>query len=341
MKMNVLVTGAAGFIGYYVVKRLLQEQDINVVGIDNLNDYYDVNLKYARLEQCGINTRNISSDSLQNSTTDPNYRFIRLDISDYPNLDTLFRNEKFDIVINMAAQAGVKYSTENPAAYVQSNLVGFANILECCRHHHIKHLVYASSSSVYGTNNEIPFAEEDRVDYPVSFYAATKKSNELMAYSYSHLFQLPTTGVRLFTVYGPWGRPDMAPMLFAKSIYEGKIIKIFNQGDMLRDFTYVENTVESIIRVMDNIPTKGEEHPYYRILNIGNSQPVNLLDFVKTIERAIGIKAKVELLPMLPSDVKETAADTSKLVALVNYKPATDLDVGIERFISWYKEYYK
>lgn len=337
--MKVLVTGTAGFIGFHIVSGLVKRQDIEVVGIDCINDYYDVNLKYARLAESGIAKDAVKYGFVSGSAIYPNYKFCRLDLTDKQALDRLFEEQKFDVVINMAAQAGVRYSIENPQAYIQSNVVGFSNILECCRHHQIKHLIYASSSSVYGMNNKIPFSEDDNVSYPVSLYAATKKSNELMAHTYSHLFKLPTTGVRLFTVYGPWGRPDMAPMLFAKSIYNGSPIKVFNHGNMLRDFTYVGDIVDGIVRLIDKLPNEDSEQPYYQIFNIGNSQPVKLLDFIETLEKAIGKKANLEMLPMQPGDVEVTYADTSKLEKAINYKPSTSLEKGISSFITWYNSY--
>lgn len=339
--MKVLVTGTAGFIGFHIVTELVKQQDIEVIGIDCINDYYDVNLKYARLSESGIAKSIIKYGFVSESTIYPNYKFIQLELTDKETLNQLFEEHKFDIVINMAAQAGVRYSIENPQAYIQSNMVGFSNILECCRHHQIKHLIYASSSSVYGMNNKIPFSEDDNVSYPVSLYAATKKSNELMAHTYSHLFKLPTTGVRLFTVYGPWGRPDMAPMLFAKSIYDGSPIKVFNHGNMLRDFTYVGDIVDGIVRLLDKQPNENSEHPYYQIFNIGNSQPVKLLDFIETLEKAIAKKANLEMLPMQPGDVEVTYADTSKLEKAINYKPSTSLEKGISSFITWYNSYNK
>lgn len=339
--MKVLITGTAGFIGFHLVKELIKQKDVEIVGIDSINDYYDVNLKYSRLQVCGIEKGLIKDNLLVSSSIYSNYKFSKIDISDYQALSDLFRQQQFDVVINMAAQAGVRYSIENPHAYVQSNVVGFTNILECCRYNSIKHLIYASSSSVYGMNNSIPFSEDDNVTYPVSFYAATKKSNELMAHTYSHLFHLPTTGVRLFTVYGPWGRPDMAPMLFANVIYEGRPIKVFNHGNMLRDFTYVGDIVNGIIKLIGKLPDGKSEHPFYQVLNIGNSTPVRLLDFITTLEEAIGKKAVLEMLPMQAGDVEVTYADTSKLEEAVNYKPSTSLKDGISSFIDWYKSYYR
>lgn len=338
---KILVTGAAGFIGYFLVRSLIK-QDAEVIGLDNINDYYDVNLKYNRLVDCGIpRNQAIKTNQLIKSSEYNNYSFINLDIADYDELSDLFEKEKFDVVVNLAAQAGVRYSLENPRLYVKSNVVGFINLLECCRYNNIKHFVYASSSSVYGMTDKQPFSEDDRVDFPVSLYAATKKSDELMAHTYSHLFKLPTTGLRFFTVYGPWGRPDMAPMLFAKAIYENTTIKVFNGGDMLRDFTYIDDIIEGIIRVIDKIPTENNTHPYYELLNIGNSEPVLLMSFIETLETTIGKKAILEMSPMQAGDVKATYADVTKLQGLVGYKPCTPLRKGIEVFIHWYKDYYK
>jgi UDP-glucuronate 4-epimerase len=306
--------------------------------LDNINDYYDVRLKYARLAETGIVEAAISYGELSQSSNYADYRFIKLNLEDRDNLQSLFTNERFDIVCNLAAQAGVRYSIENPYAYVDSNIIGFINILECCRHNTIKHLVYASSSSVYGLNAKVPFSEDDKVDCPVSLYAATKKANELMAHAYSHLYQLPTTGLRFFTVYGPWGRPDMAPMLFAKAITNGDAIKVFNNGDLQRDFTYIDDIIEGVIRVINNAPEMIEEHPYYRLLNIGNSQPIALLEFIQTMEQEIGREAKLEMYPMQAGDVKITYSDTSKLVQLTKYSPNTNLKFGMEIFINWYKQ---
>lgn len=338
--MKILLTGAAGFIGFHLVKKLVADKNIEVTGIDNLNDYYDVNLKYARLAECGIAKEDITPHSAACSLIYPNYTFLKTDIADPDALNRLFNTQAFDVVINMAAQAGVRYSLENPQAYIHSNVVGFANLLECCRHAQVKHLVYASSSSVYGINKNTPFNEKEDVSHPVSLYAATKKSNELLAHTYSHLFRLPTTGVRLFTVYGPWGRPDMAPMLFTKCIYEKKPIQVFNQGDMLRDFTFVEDIANGMIRLIEQQPTKEEEQPYFRIVNIGSSAPVKLLDFIHCLESAIGEKALLEMRDMQPGDVKVTYADTTKLEKLIQYKPSTGLDEGVARFIDWYKAFY-
>ena len=312
--MRILVTGAAGFIGYHLSQRLLGRGD-EVVGIDNLNDYYPVVLKEARLREI----------------TDPAFRFVKMDIADREALPKLFEAEKFDAVVNLAAQAGVRYSIENPWAYVDSNLVGFVNILECCRHYPVRHLVYASSSSVYGGNEKTPFSEEDKVDNPVSLYAATKKSNELMASCYCKLYGIRATGLRFFTVYGPWGRPDMSPMLFASAISEGRPIKVFNHGDMMRDFTYIDDIIEGVVRVLDKAPAMHE------VYNIGCSSPVKLMDFISEIEGALGRPAEKIMLPMQPGDVYQTYADTSKLERDMGYKPGITLHEGIGHFIDWYK----
>jgi UDP-glucuronate 4-epimerase len=322
--IKILVTGAVGFIGFHLAKRLLKE-DYVVVGLDNINDYYDQSLKYARLKDL---------ESYKN------FDFVKQNLEDKEDLKTLFAEQKFDIVYNLAAQAGVRYSIENPYAYIESNIVGFINILECCRHNKIKHLIYASSSSVYGNNEKVPFKESDKVDYPISLYAATKKSNELMAYTYSHLYHIPTTGLRFFTVYGPWGRPDMSPMLFAKAIYEGKTIKVFNKGNLKRDFTYIDDIVEGLFRLLNYIPNENNSQPYYNLFNIGHSSPINLMDFIKTMEKCIGKKAILEMYPMQQEDVYITFADTSKLENAVGYKPTTDLESGINEFLIWYKQYF-
>ncbi len=311
--MKVLVTGAAGFIGFHLVQRLLGRGD-EVVGLDNLSDYYSVALKAARLAQ-------VRSDR---------FRFVRMDLADREALPALFAAERFDAVVNLAAQAGVRYSVENPWAYVDSNVVGFLNVLECCRHYPVRHLVYASSSSVYGGNEKTPFSEEDRVDDPVSLYAATKKSDELMAGCYAPLYGIPATGLRLFTVYGPWGRPDMSPMLFASAILAGQPIKVFNHGDMLRDFTYVDDIVEGMVRVLDRVPQKHE------VFNIGCSNPVRLMDFISELERALGREAEKIMLPMQPGDVYQTYADTTKLERELGYKPRVMLREGVDRFVAWY-----
>ena len=326
--MRVLVTGAAGFIGFHVVLQLLARGD-EVIGIDNLNDYYDPALKHARLAE------------IQQADNAKNFAFHPIDIADAVALNAIFSQQKIERVIHLAAQAGVRYSLINPHSYVQSNLVGFVNILEACRHHPVEHLVYASSSSVYGGNEKMPFSESDQVDHPVSLYAATKKSNELMAHTYSHLYQIPTTGLRFFTVYGPWGRPDMSPFLFADAILNNKPIKVFNHGDMMRDFTYVDDIVEGVIRVSDKIatPDSGKTAPY-RIFNIGNHQPEQLMDFIGLMEQAFGKVAEKEFLPMQPGDVKATYADTQALEDWVGFKPSTSLKAGVKLFADWYKDFY-
>lgn len=337
-KTTILVSGAAGFIGFHVVQKLLNE-GFAVIGLDNINDYYDVNLKYGRLRETGIGQSSIKYGEMVQSTKYHNYRFFKANLEDRQAIENLFSTEKINIVCHLAAQAGVRYSIENPHTYIDSNIVGFLNILECCRHNKIEHLVYASSSSVYGMNSKIPFSEDDRVDHPVSLYAATKKSNELMAYTYSHLYQLPTTGLRFFTVYGPWGRPDMAPMLFATAISEEKPIKVFNNGDMKRDFTYIDDIVEGIVLTMKVIPNKNSETPFCSLFNIGNSQPVALMDFIQTLEDCMGRKAKMEMYPMQAGDVKITYADTTKLEQATGYKPNTSLKDGVNCFAKWYKSH--
>ena len=348
--MKVLITGTGGFIGFHLAERLLARGD-EVVGLDVINDYYDPNLKYSRLAKHGIPKNIIKNNELVKSEKFDKYRFIQLDLADKKNLDVLFEEEKFDKVCNLAAQAGVRYSLTNPDAYIHSNIVGFVNILEAGRHNNIQHLVYASSSSVYGLNKQMPFSTKHNVDHPISLYAASKKSNELMAHTYSHLFGLPTSGLRFFTVYGPWGRPDMALFLFTKAILEKKPINVFNHGEMERDFTYVDDIVEGICRVIDN-PPKGEEDwsaespdpscssAPYKVYNIGNSAPVKLTDFIEAIEKALGNKAQKNLLPMQSGDVEKTWADVSGLQNDVNYKPNTSIEEGVGKFIKWYREYY-
>ena len=332
---NILVTGAAGFIGFHLSKRLLARGD-QVVGLDNLNDYYDVRLKHDRLKQ------------LQEKT---GFRFVECSLEDREAVEQLFATEKFDKVINLAAQAGVRYSLENPHAYISSNIVGFMNILEGCRHNGVKHLVYASSSSVYGANTAMPFSIHHNVDHPVSLYAATKKSNELMAHTYSGLYGLPTTGLRFFTVYGPWGRPDMALFLFTKAILEGKSIDVFNHGKMRRDFTFIDDIVEGVMRVTDKTPVAnplwsgdtpdpGTSYAPYRIYNIGNNNPVELMHFIETIERCLGKTAIKNLLPLQSGDVPATFADVDDLMNDVGFKPATSIEEGVGKFVKWYREYY-
>ena len=318
--MKILVTGAAGFVGMYTAKRLL-EQGHDVVGLDNLNDYYEPALKEYRLNQL---------------TSYVNFRFVQMDLADRAGIAELFKTEQFQRVIHLAAQAGVRYSIENPFAYVDSNLVGTMTILEGCRHNQVEHLVYASSSSVYGMNEKIPFSETDQVDNPVSLYAATKKANELMAHSYSKLYKIPTTGLRFFTVYGPAGRPDMAPWLFTEAILQGKPIKVFNHGKMMRDFTYIDDIVEGVVRIQDVIP-QGEVP--YSLFNIGNNEPIQLARFIKAIESATGREAEKIMLPMQPGDVERTYADTMRLEAAVGYKPQTEIEQGIQKFVDWYKKY--
>jgi UDP-glucuronate 4-epimerase len=334
--MKLLVTGAAGFIGSELCISLLNRGDL-VVGIDNHNDYYDPNLKESRLK------RHINHH---------NYTHIRMDIEDKIAVNDLFQNSNFDAVINLAAQAGVRYSIENPLAYINTNVVGFANILEGCRHNQVKHLVYASSSSVYGSNTKMPFSIHDNVDHPLSLYAATKKTNELMAHTYSHLYRLPTTGLRFFTVYGPWGRPDMALFKFTKAILKGEKIEVFNYGKHRRDFTYVDDIVEGITRIIDRPaksnpewsgekPDSGSSKAPWRVYNIGNNSPVDLLDYIKAIESALKIQAKMEFLPLQPGDVPDTYADISDLVKEFKFKPQMQLNQGVQNFINWYKDYYK
>lgn len=334
--MKILLTGAAGFIGMTTALRLLARGD-EVVGLDNLNDYYDVSLKENRLQRLTVHT---------------GFRFVKMDVADRAGMAQLFDDEKFDRVIHLAAQAGVRYSLQNPHAYIESNVVGFTNILEGCRHSKVQHLVYASSSSVYGGNTKMPFSEHDSVDHPVSLYAATKKANELMAHTYSHLYGLPTTGLRFFTVYGPWGRPDMALFLFTKAILEGRSIDVFNHGNMQRDFTYVDDIVEGVIRVLDrpavanpsydsDLADPATSNAPYRVFNIGNNNPVPLLDFIACIEDAVGKKAEKRLLPLQDGDVPATYANTDALNAWVGYVPGTSVQTGIARFVAWYRDYYK
>jgi len=334
--MKILVTGSAGFIGYFTAKALLERGD-EVVGLDNINNYYDVNLKYSRLKETGINESDIEYGKLINSNKYPKYKFIKLNLEDREAVQKLFTEEKFDRVCHLAAQAGVRYSIENPYSYIDSNIVGFINILECCRHNNILHLVYASSSSVYGMNKKVPFSEDDRVDNPVSLYAATKKANELMAHTYSHLYNIPTTGLRFFTVYGPWGRPDMAPILFAKAITKGEPINVFNNGDLIRDFTYIDDIVNGVIKVIDKSPISDSQVPY-KLYNIGCSNPIKLMDFINTLEKAIGKKAHLIMKPMQKGDVYQTYADTLSLEKDFDYKPLTNIQKGINQFVIWYKE---
>ncbi len=333
--MKILVTGAAGFIGSYVSRYLLDRGD-EVVGLDNLNDYYDVGLKLARLAR-------LEGDS--------NFRFVKLDLADRDGIPELFKAEKFDKVVNLAAQAGVRYSLTNPHAYIDSNIQGFINILEGCRHNDVKHLVYASSSSVYGANTSMPFSVHDNVDHPLSLYAASKKSNELMAHTYSHLYSLPTTGLRFFTVYGPWGRPDMAMFLFTKAILAGESIQVFNYGKMKRDFTYIDDIVEGVVRTLDHNapenpewsgadPDPGTSSAPYRLYNIGNNNPVELMYLIETIEKTLGKTSEKEMMPIQPGDVPETYADVDALIKDVGFKPETSIEEGVLRFVEWYREYF-
>ena len=348
--MKVLVTGTAGFIGFHLVKHLTERGD-QVIGIDNINDYYDVRLKYDRLLETGIQESDIRYGKEAESLTIPNYTFIKADLQDERVLKGIFSEYQFDAVCNLAAQAGVRYSLLNPAAYIDSNIRGFLNILECCRHANISHLIYASSSSVYGLNKKMPFSVSDNVDHPVSLYAATKKSNELMAHAYSHLFNLPTTALRFFTVYGPWGRPDMALFLFTKAMLEEKSISVFNNGEMKRDFTYIDDIIGGILRVLDN-PAKGNKNwdemapdpaaslAPYRVLNIGRGNSVCLMDFIAEIERNMGLSARKEFYPLQDGDVAETWADLSSLASELNYCPAISVKEGVKKFVDWYKSYY-
>jgi UDP-glucuronate 4-epimerase len=325
---NLLVTGVAGFVGFHLCQRLLDRRD-TIIGIDNLNNYYDVSLKQARLEQ------------LKNRS---GFSFKKLDLADREGINQLFAQGNFEQVAHLAAQAGVRYSLKNPYAYVDSNLVGFLNILEGCRHSQIQHLVYASSSSVYGANKKIPFSVEDNVDYPISLYAATKKSNELIAHSYSHLYQIPMTGLRFFTIYGPWGRPDMAMFIFTKAILEEKPIDVFNYGKMQRDFTYIDDIVEGVIRTLDRIPQSGENpqtNAPYKLYNIGNNQPIELLHLIEVLETALGKPAIKNFMPIQPGDVPITYADVDALIQDIDFQPNTSIEVGVQNFVEWYRSYYQ
>lgn len=324
MKQTILITGVAGFIGFHLAKSLLDEK-YEIIGFDNINNYYDVSLKYARLE------------ILNNYK---NFKFIQADLADENSVNNVFKTYKPDIAVNLAAQAGVRYSIENPKAYIDSNIIGFFNVLEACRHYPVKHLIYASSSSVYGNQKKTPFSVDDNVDRPISLYAATKKSNELMAFTYSHLYKIPATGLRFFTVYGPFGRPDMAYFGFTNKIFAGEPIKIFNNGDMLRDFTYVDDIVTGIKNILPCPPQKDENGDQYKVYNIGNNKPEKLLTFIETLEEIIGIEAKKEYLPMQPGDVYQTYADVSELEKNFNFKPQTSIREGLTEFVNWYREFY-
>ena len=342
MKSKILVTGAAGFIGFHVCKVLIKEGHY-VIGLDNLNDYYDVDLKKARLNELY---------KLINKNKENNFIFFKTDLEDNNYLEKIFGQNKFQSIIHLAAQAGVRYSLKNPSAYINSNLVGFANILELCRQSSIKHFLYASSSSVYGSNKKIPFTEKDLVDSPVSLYAATKKANELMAHAYSHIYHLPCTGMRFFTVYGPWGRPDMAPMIFTKSIISGQPINVFNNGDMYRDFTYIDDVAKAVVKLLKKPPlplknnnifqsTKLQKSPPYRIINIGNNKPVKLLEFINILENELKIKAIKNFQKMQPGDIKRTYADITLIQELINFDPKTNLKKGLKEFVGWYKDFYQ
>tara|TARA_R110000868_G_scaffold184619_4_gene426246 strand:+ start:5182 stop:6207 length:1026 start_codon:yes stop_codon:yes gene_type:complete len=339
--MKILVTGAAGFIGFFVAKSLI-EKGHTVVGLDNINDYYDVNLKYDRLKELGLNRSDAEVfNKIAISSSNSKLSFIRLNLEDRVNLPRLFKTQEFDKVCNLAAQAGVRYSIENPEAYVDSNVVGFLNILECCRNYKIKHLVYASSSSVYGLNEKIPFETSDNVDHPISLYAATKKSNELMAHTYAHLYGFKTTGLRFFTVYGPWGRPDMAMFLFTDAIVNNKPIKVFNNGKLERDFTYIDDITEGVVRIIQKpIAEETDKKNLFKIYNIGNSKSVKLMDFITAIEESLGTEAKKDMYPMQPGDVEKTWANVDDLIADYEYRPNTSIKSGVQRFVDWYKQYY-
>jgi UDP-glucuronate 4-epimerase len=349
--MKILVTGTAGFIGSHVAQRLVARGD-EVVGLDCINDYYDPAVKYGRLQRSGISEAAIKDNQLVTSGINPNYRFVKMYLEDRDLIDALFKVEQFDAVCNLAAQAGVRYSLQNPSAYIDSNIVGFLQILEACRHHGVRNLSYASSSSVYGLNEALPFSTSDNVDHPMSLYAASKKSNELMAHTYSHLYGISTTGLRFFTVYGPWGRPDMALFLFTKAALEGRPIEVFNHGKMLRDFTYIDDIVEGVVRVIDNPaqsnplwtglnPNLGSSSAPYKLYNIGNNNPVELMLFIRSIENALGISIEKKMMPLQAGDVPATYANVDDLVADLDYKPQTPVQQGIDNFIKWYREFYK
>lgn len=348
--MKILITGTAGFIGFHLVQKLV-ERNIEIVGIDDINDYYDVSLKYARLDETGIAVNRIDYNIPVKSKKYPNYTFVKLGLGDRDNISRLFKKNSFDKVCHLAAQAGVRYSLENPHAYINSNINGFLNILEGVRYSGVRHLVYASSSSVYGLNKKMPFSTSHNIDHPVSLYAATKKSNELMAHSYSYLYKIPVTGLRFFTVYGPWGRPDMALFKFVKNMTEGKAIDVYNFGKMKRDFTYIDDIINGVLKVLEKSPGRNDEwsgmEPEasssvapFKIYNIGNGNPVNLMDFIKTTEEILGVKAEKNLLPIQPGDVEATWADTSDLERDFGYKPGTTVEFGVKKFIDWYKEFY-
>lgn len=348
--MKILITGTAGFIGSHLAQRLLARGD-EVVGLDSINDYYDPRVKFGRLSRAGITEEDMPFNTLLQSKTLPGYRFVRMQLEDSVAMQNLFRDERFDAVCHLAAQAGVRYSLENPRAYIDANIVGFLNILEACRHHAVDNLCYASSSSVYGLNESLPFATHDNVDHPISLYAASKKSNELMAHTYSHLFGIQSTGLRFFTVYGPWGRPDMALFLFTKAALAGEPIQVFNNGDMLRDFTYIDDIVEGLVRVIDNPaqangswdpaqPDPGSSSAPFKIYNIGNNNPVKLMDFIDAIENAIGKPIEKIMMPLQAGDVPATFANVDDLVEDMDYKPATPVQKGIDNFVAWYRDFF-
>lgn len=348
--MKILITGTAGFIGFHLALQLIERGE-EVVGLDSINDYYEISLKYNRLKETGIEKAEISENELVNSKKFKNYRFVKMNLENKEALLKLFSNEKFDKVCHLAAQAGVRYSITNPHAYIDSNIAGFMNILEGCRHHQVTHLAYASSSSVYGLNEEMPFSTHHNIDHPISLYAASKKSNELMAHTYSYLYDLPTTGLRFFTVYGPWGRPDMALFLFTRAILNNQPIDVYNNGHMQRDFTYVDDIVEGVTRVIDNPPEKNNQWSGkapdpasspapYKIYNIGNNSPVALMDFISAIETATGRKAEKNFMPIQPGDVPATWADVNDLITQFNYRPNTPIQRGVNKFVEWYRWYY-
>ncbi len=351
MPSKILITGTAGFIGFHLVHKLVQ-QDYEITGLDNINDYYDVNLKYGRLTESGIQKDRIRDGGYVTSDTFENYRFIMMDLENKNGMRSVFEEGKFDYVVHLAAQAGVRYSLVNPHAYINSNITGFLNILEGCSHNPVKHLIYASSSSVYGANTKMPFSTSHNVDHPVSLYAATKKANELMAHTYSSLYGIPATGLRFFTVYGPWGRPDMALFLFIKAISEGKAIDVYNNGEMQRDFTYIDDIIGGVERLIPKPPQPDPDwngadpnpetsYAPYKLFNIGNNNPVKLMTFIQTIENALGKKAELNMLPMQPGDVPATYADVNGLMEAVDFKPDTPIEKGVARFVDWYRSYYE
>jgi UDP-glucuronate 4-epimerase len=343
---TILITGIAGFIGYHLAKYILSTNDFKIIGLDNINDYYSINLKYARLNDLGIDQSDIEYNKIIDSKLDNRLNFVKLNLEDKDNVLKLFDSQKFDYVVNLAAQAGVRYSIKDPYCYINSNILGFLNILEGCRFNPVKHLIYASSSSVYGLNKEIPFCESHNVDRPASLYAATKKSNELMAHTYSYLYNIPTTGLRFFTVYGPWGRPDMAYFSFTKKILNNDPIEIFNYGKMRRDFTYVDDIVEGIYRLLDIYPEKNNKDndkssKHYQIFNIGNNKPVELMEFTNTLEEILNKKVEKTLLPMQSGDVVETYANIDNLTSITGFTPKTNIKTGLTKFVEWYLSYYK